>query len=82
MSVVYLVFLPQFVDPSIGHVPAQLFASGLVLLLIGLCGDLVIGAAAGHVGLLLRRHSGMGRLINRIAGTVYGALAVHLAIRE
>lgn len=78
----YLVFLPQFVDPSIGHVPAQLFVLGLALLLIGLCGDLVIGATAGHVGLLLRRRAGLGRLINRMAGTVYGALAVHLAVRQ
>ncbi|MEU8249502.1 LysE family translocator [Nonomuraea sp. NPDC048916] len=78
----YLIFLPQFADPSIGHLPAQLFVLGLALLLIGLGADVAIGAAAGKVGRLLRRRPSVGRLINRAAGTIYGVLAVRLAVGD
>jgi threonine/homoserine/homoserine lactone efflux protein len=75
----YLVFLPQFIDPHIGHIPAQLFVLGSILLVIGLLVDLLIGMIAGRVGHLLRRQPIAERLINKIAATIYGGLAIRLA---
>jgi threonine/homoserine/homoserine lactone efflux protein len=74
----YLVFLPQFVDPHMGHMPAQLFVLGLALLLVGLLVDLSIGVLCGHVRGLLQRQPVAARLINKVAGTIYGGLAVRL----
>jgi threonine/homoserine/homoserine lactone efflux protein len=71
----YVVFLPQFVDPSVGAVPAQLFVLGLVLLTIGLAVDVVVGMLAGQVGGFLTRR----RLVNRVVSTVYAGLAIRLA---
>lgn len=76
----YLVFLPQFIDPHVGHVPAQLFVLGSILLMIGLLVDLLIGMIAGRVGHLLRRQPIAERLINKIAATIYGGLAIRLAV--
>jgi threonine/homoserine/homoserine lactone efflux protein len=74
----YLVFLPQFVDTRTGHVPAQLFTLGLALLLVGLVVDLSIGVISGHIRGLLQRQRVVARLINKVAGTIYGGLAVRL----
>lgn len=76
----YVAFLPQFVDPNLGHLPLQLFVLGLTLLLLGLGVDLTIGGGAGRIGLFLRRHPAVNHWLNRFAGTVYGALAVSLLL--
>jgi threonine/homoserine/homoserine lactone efflux protein len=41
-------FLPQFVDPSLGRQPLQLFVLGLTLLALGLAVDLTIGGGTAR----------------------------------
>jgi threonine/homoserine/homoserine lactone efflux protein len=76
----YVAFLPQFVDPSLGRLPLQLFVLGLTMLALGLAIDLAIGSGAGWVGLFLRRRRAVNRWLSRLVGAVYGALAVRLVL--
>jgi len=78
----YVVFLPQFVDPTAGSVTSQLFILGATMLLMGLAIDLQVGLLAGRLGTVLLRSGAYRRIINKIAGTVYGALAVRLVVTD
>jgi threonine/homoserine/homoserine lactone efflux protein len=70
VSLFFLAFLPQFVDPANGAATTQILALGAVFLAIATVLDLLFVLAAGLVGERLR--GGAGR---RLAGGVYLALA-------
>ena len=78
----HLALLPQFVDPSLGHLSLQLFVLGLTFLTLGLVIDLGIGSSAGRLGAYLSRHRAVSRRLNLLAGTVYGALAARLVLSD
>ena len=68
-------FLPQFTDPAIGPIWAQIAVLGLILTLGGIITDGTIGILAGVASAWLRR---TGRLLNRLAACVFGGLAAKL----
>jgi threonine/homoserine/homoserine lactone efflux protein len=68
VSLFFLAFLPQFVDPARGDTTLQVLVLGLVFFVIGALLDLVFVLAAGSLGERLRG----GR---RFAGGVYLGLA-------
>jgi threonine/homoserine/homoserine lactone efflux protein len=76
--VFYVVFLPQFVDPAVGNVTRQLFVLGGTMLLVGLVVDLQIGLLAGRLRGVLLRSRIFRQILNKISGTIYGALAARL----
>jgi threonine/homoserine/homoserine lactone efflux protein len=76
----YLAFLPQFVDAGRGHPTLQLLILGLTFVVVGLLVDALIGVTAGRLGTWLHRRRGAETLLNRIAGTVFIALAVRLVV--
>ncbi|GAA5049719.1 LysE family translocator [Streptomyces sp. SID10815] len=71
-------FLPQFVNPDLGHVAGQLAVLGLTLVLVGLAVDATIGLFAGRLSSRLRRSRRMARRLNVFSGTVFAGLAVRL----
>ncbi|MFG3252410.1 LysE family translocator [Streptomyces sp. NPDC048172] len=71
-------FLPQFVNPGLGHVGGQLAVLALTLVLVGLAVDAVIGLLSGRLSLLLRRSRRVARGLNLFSGTVFAGLAVRL----
>jgi threonine/homoserine/homoserine lactone efflux protein len=71
-------FLPQFVNPSRGHVMGQLLVLGLTLVLLGLAVDASIGLSAGRLSAMLRRSRRMARGLDLFSGTVFAGLAVRL----
>ncbi|MFI6348721.1 LysE family translocator [Streptomyces sp. NPDC050560] len=71
-------FLPQFVNPQLGHVVGQFMVLGLTLVLMGLAVDAAIGLSAGRLLALLRRSRRMARGLNVLCGTVFTGLAVRL----
>ncbi|MFC4055325.1 LysE family translocator [Actinomadura syzygii] len=73
-----IAFLPQFVDPSIGHPMAQLLVLGVTLVLIGFAFDAGVGLASGRLADLLRRSRRAARCLNVFSGTVLTGLAVRL----
>lgn len=76
----YLAFLPQFVTPAAGSVTLQLLALGFVFLLLGLIVDVAHGVFSGQIGDWLRQRASLRRALDRVAGTIIGALGVRLLI--
>ncbi|MGX1368394.1 threonine/homoserine/homoserine lactone efflux protein [Streptomyces canus] len=72
-------FLPQFVNPSLGHVPGQLLLLGTTLVVMGFLWDGGVGLLAGRLGDVLRRSARVNRWMNIVSGTVFTGLAVRLA---
>ena len=52
----FIAFLPQFVDPDAGAATLQIFALGLVFVVIALSSDTLWALAAGTAGVWLRRN--------------------------
>ncbi|MGW0711084.1 LysE family translocator [Streptomyces sp. NPDC002643] len=73
-------FLPQFVDPSLGHVRGQFLLLGVTIVVMGLLWDGAIGLLSGRLSLLLRRSRRVARGLNVFTGTVFAGLAVRLAV--
>lgn len=74
VAVFFLAFLPQFVEPSRGPVPAQVAVLGLCFIGIAVVSDGVYALAAGGVGERMRRSVALRRCLDRTSGAVYLAL--------
>ncbi|MEO3755902.1 LysE family translocator [Streptomyces sp. B6B3] len=72
-------FLPQFVNPDLGHVPVQFLALGITIVVMGFCVDGTIGLLAGKLTSALRGSRRVARALNIFSGTVFTGLAVRLA---
>ena len=80
--VFFVAFLPQFVVPAAGDVHLQLVILGLEFMLVGLILDVGIGLASGQIGSLMRRRPELSKVLDRIVGTIFGGLAVRLALQS
>jgi threonine/homoserine/homoserine lactone efflux protein len=74
-----LAFLPQFVDPSRPILP-QFLVLGVVFSLGGLVVNGAVGVFAGQVGQRVARSAGLAKWLGRISATIFGALALRLAL--
>jgi threonine/homoserine/homoserine lactone efflux protein len=74
-----LAFLPQFVDPSRAILP-QFLTLGLVFSLGGLLVNGAVGIFAGSIGQRVARSAGLAKWLSRISATIFGALALRLAL--
>ncbi|MDH6608273.1 threonine/homoserine/homoserine lactone efflux protein [Streptomyces sp. SAI-208] len=72
-------FLPQFVNPSLGHVPGQLLLLGTTLVVMGFVWDGGVGLLSGRLGDVIRRSARINRWMNIVSGTVFTGLAVRMA---
>lgn len=82
VSIFFLAFLPQFADPARGPLVLQILSLGAAFAVATI---LVFGGVAifaGALGRLIARSDGTQRVMNRIAGTVFAALAVKLLVTE
>lgn len=78
----FLAFLPQFVQTETGSVSLQLGVLGLLFVVIGAAVTTVYACAAGRVGTFLSHSPMMVKWQNRIVGSLFCALGVHLALQE
>jgi threonine/homoserine/homoserine lactone efflux protein len=76
----FLAFLPQFVDASRGHVPAQIFFLGTSFALLGLCSDSSWALLAGTLANRLRNNLHWRRIQKNISGGSLIALGVATAV--
>ncbi|BCJ68814.1 LysE family translocator [Polymorphospora rubra] len=76
----YLAFLPQFVDRERGGTGVQLLVLGLLFVVVGFVIDALIALVAGKASAFLLRRRQVDKLLNRIAGTVFLALAARLVV--
>lgn len=74
-----LAFLPQFVDPSRAILP-QFLTLGLVFSFGGLMVNGAVGLFAGSIGQRVARSAGLAKWLGRISATIFGALALRLAL--
>ena len=74
----FMVFLPQFVDPARGSVPLQLVQLGILLSLAALGFNTLLGACSGQVGRWLQHRPGAEKFQRGLLATVMLALAVRL----
>ena len=72
--------LPQFADPSLGHVPLQLLLLGLVFVGIALVSDSIWGLAAGSARVWLGRSPRRLAALGGLGGLVMIGLGVRLAV--
>ncbi len=74
-----LAFLPQFVDPTRAILP-QFLMLGVVFSLGGLVVNGAVGIFAGSIGQRVARSAGLATWLSRISATIFGALALRLAL--
>lgn len=82
VAIFFLAFLPQFADASAGPLSAQLLLLGALFIATALVELLAIAWAAGFLSQLLRGSPAAQRGLNRLAGGVFVALALRLALSE
>jgi threonine/homoserine/homoserine lactone efflux protein len=74
-----LAFLPQFVDPA-RPILQQFLTLGVVFSLGGLVVNGAVGVFAGSIGQRVARSAGLAKWLARISATIFGALALRLAL--
>ena len=76
---VIIFFLPQFASSENGPIAPQIFLLGSIFIVVALVIFSAIALLAGILGRWLHRSPRIQVYLNRIAGTVFGILALKLA---
>jgi threonine/homoserine/homoserine lactone efflux protein len=76
-----IAFLPQFVDPRLGHVWAQFLVLGAIFLVFEFAVDGTVGIFAGRIGQLLERRKAR-RGVEIATGSIFIGLAARLAFEK
>ena len=82
VAIFFLAFLPQFADPRNGSITIQIMIFGGLFIVATL---LIFGGlawTAGFLGDRLKQSARAQKILNRVAGTVFIALALRLAMSE
>lgn len=82
VSIFFLAFLPQFTKPDLGNVTAQVFLLGATFMLCALVVFSLIALLAGRVGEWFSKTKRGESILNKVAGTIFGLLAIKLALSE
>lgn len=82
ITIFFLAFLPQFVDPENGSIVGQFYQLGGLMVLATLCVFGFVAVAAGSLGDWLKGSPSAQIWINRLSGLVFVSLAVKLAWAE
>ncbi|MGH2793906.1 MAG: LysE family translocator [Actinomycetota bacterium] len=79
-AVFFAAVLPQFADPTLGHVPLQILGLGLIFAVIALVSDSAWGLAAGSLRAWLGRSPRRLERLGGAGGLAIVGLGVHLAV--
>lgn len=82
VAIFFLAFLPQFADPEVGSMTAQLLVFGGLFIVAAFVTFSAIAWGAGTLGDWLRKSDRAQRIMNRVAGTVFIGLALKLVTTE
>ncbi|MFC6885810.1 MULTISPECIES: LysE family translocator [Actinomadura] len=77
-----IAFLPQFIDPRLGHVWLQFAILGAVLVVAEFIVDGLVGVLAGRIGGWLRRRKAARRRIDTATGGIFIGIGVRLAVES
>jgi len=79
VTIFFLAFLPQFVDPARGAIIPQFFLLGTFMMIASLLVFGTVALAAGSLGAWLKGSPRTQVWLNRVSGLVFVALALKLA---
>ncbi len=82
VSIFFLAFLPQFTKPELGKVTTQVFLLGALFMVCALGVFSLIALLAGRVGNWFAQTKNGESILNKLAGTIFGLLAIKLALSE
>jgi threonine/homoserine/homoserine lactone efflux protein len=83
VTLFFIVFLPQFVNPHGGQsVMLQMFELGGVFMLQTVAVFSVFGVAAGMIGAYLKRRPKVGVWLDRLAGATFIGLGIRVALKN
>jgi threonine/homoserine/homoserine lactone efflux protein len=77
-----IAFLPQFIDPRLGHLGMQFAILGAILIGLEFLVDGTVGVLAGRIGAWLRRRQAARRRVDLATGGVFIGLGVRLAVER
>lgn len=78
LVIFFLAFLPQFTDPSQGSLSLQLMFLGGIFIFFSFWVMALIAILSGSISEQIKRSDNIQKWINRLAGTVFVALAARL----
>jgi threonine/homoserine/homoserine lactone efflux protein len=78
VAVFFVAFLPQFVDPALGHTALQLALLGMIFNVPGTLYLVLVAALSGRATASLRRLPWARRALDAVVGAFFIALAGHL----
>ena len=79
IAMMYLSFLPQFIDPAAGSIFLQSIVLGFTQIGVAVTGNATIAILAGSIAVFLAQRPFWLAVQRRAMGTVLGALAVNMA---
>ncbi|RZT19928.1 threonine/homoserine/homoserine lactone efflux protein [Kribbella sp. VKM Ac-2569] len=79
IAILYISLLPQFLDPSRGHLGLQSLILGLTQLAVGVAMNAVFVITAGSVAVFLARRPTWMRIHRYLTGTALAVFAIRLA---
>jgi len=82
VAIFFMAFLPQFVRPELGHVPAQIFTLGFLVNLVGVVIESVLVLTAARTTNFFRNNSQFSTLLDRGLGSMFIGLGIRLALIE
>ncbi len=82
VAIFFMAFLPQFVDPALGFIPAQLVLLGGLVIVVAVVVEAVYVLGSSKLTTSLRRNPVIGRWLDRLLGGVLIGLGLRLAIQE
>lgn len=82
ITIFFLAFLPQFVDPNNGAIIGQFYQLGAIMVLVTLVVFGSVAIAAGSLGVWIKGSQKTQVWLNRISGIVFVSLAIKLATAE
>lgn len=80
-AIMYLALIPQFIDPTAGHIVAQGFMLGGVQMAVSMTVNALIVIAAGSIAQFLATRPRWVGLQRKVSGTMLGIVAI-LLVRE
>lgn len=78
----HLIFIPQFVLPTNGHVSLQLLLLGITMSISGFFFNGAVGATSGHLGAYLSRNPRAAKFQGVMLGVVLLTMAIRLITLE
>jgi threonine/homoserine/homoserine lactone efflux protein len=82
VTLFFIAFLPQFVNASAGHIPAQMLLLAAVFILQALAIFSVVALFSGMVGAFFQRKKSAATIMNRLAGSAFIGLGIRIALPQ